>query len=117
MLTVVNFSHPTRAELLAPVLGCEPDEVNLIRIPVQVEDWNKLSAYAAFLVQKAVEEAGGALNIDCIIPPGHGTVSAAVTAQFAREHYIPNIVVVARIGDVLPPRFEPVALIRGGRIC
>lgn len=56
------------------------------------------------------------LNIDCIIPPGHSAAAAILLRDFARDRYLPHIVVMARKPDSVPPRFVPIELVRGGKL-
>ena len=121
MITVINFSHPlsdAAREKLPEVVGAQPDDIIVHHIPVHIQDMANVRQEVQDLLAQAVFAAGGNHhNVDCIIPPGHGLVSAAMVATMAKTwRYLPNLIVMASEKGALTPKFLPVGLVRGGTI-
>lgn len=111
MLTVVNFSHPLE-ENRRDVLDILGDEYKVISVPVQDMDASILQE-VELIYQAAIEAVNGnSRNIDVILLPDLAIVAVLLVAKFRQNGYVPNVLVLARVKDVMPPRFEAAELIK-----
>ena len=115
MVTVINFSHPMSQDALdalSEVVGT--DDVTVYHIPVHINDMENVRNEVRSLLEQAVDAAGGnPLNVDCMVPPGHGLGAAVMVAEMTKLWgYLPHFIVVGRVPDTVPPRWKPSKLIR-----
>lgn len=112
MLTVVNFSHPLE-ENRRDVLDILGDEYKVISVPVQVDMDASILQEVELIYQAAIEAVNGnSRNIDVILLPDLVIVAVLLVAKFRQNGYVPNVLVLARVKDVMPPRFEVAELIK-----
>lgn len=116
MITIVNFSHPVEdsREDIARVCGLrDATEYKVVQVPVQVDRQQPMSAQCWELALEAIRQAGGnARNIDCIVLPGLSEAAVLILDYFrVVEEYLPNILRLAPLPGVTPPRFEAVEVV------
>ena len=106
MYKIINFSHPLSADALAQIEERVGQNVEEVRVPVQVDFDAPLRPQFDTLVETAMH----ALPFDAVIPPALSYAAAYVVARLSYAQSdammpVPPAIVALKRDSSIPPRF------------
>lgn len=105
---VLNFAHPItdeQAEQLKKLLGTE---IEVVDVPTQLDLFQSLQPQIERLLDQVGWSSSDWQTFSFVVnPPGLAAATAVVLAEIhGRAGYFPPVIVLRRVPDSTPPRFE-----------